>query len=112
MQLRNEDEIDSPNPIEYIVSLDVELEESGGITPEDVVQAMNRAKEYLEGEGVEDVKFRASYEDGYLLEAYGYRMEDPSEAAFRNIKRSCIINQRDNEYFSLKAERERLGLPL
>ena len=111
MQLRNEDEIDSPTPIEYIVTHEVEVGEDD-VTPEEVVEAMNSAKEYLEGEGVTDVKFRASYEDGYLLEAYGYRMEDETEAAYRNIRRSYIINQRDNEYFNLKAERERLGLPL
>ena len=112
----NEDEIDSPNPIKYIVTYNVSVGDADDITPEDVVAAMNDSKKFLESEGVEEVKFRTSYDDYVLLEAYGWRMETESEAAYRNISRnigSSFQNQQQElEYFYLKAERKKKGLPL
>lgn len=112
----NENEMDSPFPIKYIVTHDVTVGNADDITPDNVVVAMNDSKAYLEGEGVEEVKFRTSYDDYVILEAYGWRMEDESEAAYRNISRNTNYNfknhQQELEYFYLKAEREKLGLPL
>ena len=112
----NEDEIDSPFPIKYIVTHEVNVAPADDITPDTVVTAMNDVKAYLEGEGVEEVKFRTSYDDYVILEAYGWRMENASEAAYRNISRnigSSFQNQQQElEYFYLKAEREKKGLPL
>lgn len=112
----NENEMDSPFPIKYIVTHDVNVGDVDDITPEDVVTAMNDSKAYLEGEGVEEVKFRTSYDDYVILEAYGWRMEDENEAVYRNISRnigsSFQNHQQELEYFHLKAEREKKGLPL
>lgn len=108
----NEDEIDSPNPIRYIVTHEVNFGDDDNITLEIIAIAMNDSKKYLEGEGVQEVKFRTSFDDYVSLEAYGWRMEDESEATYRKIHRSMLNKDRDSEYFAMKFERERKGLPL